>query len=68
MGEAEIRMLAQMNVLTTEIAAINLKAEGMKAENAQRIHLGQSMTYTDDDFTEVSRDLILMAEKLRAEI
>jgi len=68
MGEAEIRMLAEMNALTTEIAAINLKAEGMRAENAQRMHLEQSMAYTDDDFMEVSRDLILMAERLRVEI
>ena len=54
MNEYDIRRLAA-------ILAIQADVEGMKAENMQREHLGQSMAYTDDDFHAMSEILTELA-------
>lgn len=43
------------NAATTFADAVNklAKIEGMKAENAQRAHLGQAMAYVEKDFENV---------------
>ena len=45
--------------IQASIARALIKMEGMKAENMQRGHLGQSMAYTDDSF-----ELIISEEQI----
>ena len=39
------------------ILAVQAEIDGMKAENQQREHLGQSMAYTDADFHNKAEEL-----------
>lgn len=36
--------------LLLQAQAVLVRVEGMKAENSQREHRGESMAYTEDDF------------------
>lgn len=68
MNEGEIRQLALLYSLIADMHATLVEVEGMKAENQQRAHLGQSMAYDDESFFQSSRNLQLTAAKMKEQI
>lgn len=58
-------MSEMMIVALAEIAAANARVIGMKAENDQRISVGQSVAYTEKDFAVEARYLEHIAEAWR---
>ncbi|MCK4328744.1 hypothetical protein KAX02_02770 [candidate division WOR-3 bacterium] len=56
----------EFEALIVDGQVIAVEVQGMKFENEQRIHLGQSMAYQDDAFDIKAKKLSLIADKLRA--
>lgn len=48
------------------IEAVKCRVAGMQAENDNRKHLGQSMTYPDSQFTEAEMELVRHADEVKS--
>lgn len=55
----------EFEALIVDKQVIAIEVQGMKFENEQRIHLGQSMAYQEDAFGIKAKELSLVAGKLR---
>lgn len=42
--------------VNAQVAVFNARVAGMIAENAQRVHIGQSLAYGEGDFTAIERE------------
>ncbi len=56
----------EFEALVAEGQAITIEVQGMRFENEQRIHLGQSMAYVEDAFSNKAEELRMISYKLRA--
>jgi len=55
----------EFEMLISEAQAIGVEVMGMKYENEQRIHLGESMAYTEDFFRNKAEEIRMITDKLR---
>ena len=56
----------EFEALVAEGQVFAIEVQGMKFENEQRIHLGQSMAYQEDSFSIAAEELKVIVDKLRA--
>jgi len=53
MESQNVRQMQQVAYVMSQTMAAQARIEGMKAENSQRAHTGDSMAYGDQDFEAV---------------
>jgi len=67
MGSEEMSIdIIELSALQADAIAIACEVEGMRAENAQREIVGESLAYSGKDFYDMSKEAGIIAEKIRA--
>lgn len=60
----DVGWLAKVFSLQAKIEALKTFVDGMKAENDQRIQLGQSIAYTEDSFSKIAEEMNEISKEL----
>lgn len=50
--------------LQMQAMAAMIRVEGMKAENMQRAHRGESMAFAEDDFEMIAKEVDVLAHEI----
>ena len=65
MDEANLNSYQFLLLNQAKLMSLQVVAEAMKAENQQRIAMGESMAYTAKEFDEVKREIDSIVEELK---